>query len=237
MRVCVIGNSHAACIKSGWESIAAEFPDHALTFFAAIRSQLSGLVVQDGRLVPETDALRQQLAFTSGGREAIDPADYDVFVLVALGLIVPWGESWERLSTGVLRHLVAPATDCLASELGRRIRGVTEHPVLLLPEPVAAADEAVLSVDTVREYPRVIDSMSSAVAIPGARVLPQPVETLAHGWRTEPQWSAGSVGLEQAGRAARQHEDVDRAHMNAQFGALWLRNILPVLGERTSAEA
>ncbi len=62
--ICLIGNSHLGALKLGWPSIAAEFPEMNLDFYASAGDSLD-LAVMAGRIEPTTDAIRQRLAYTS----------------------------------------------------------------------------------------------------------------------------------------------------------------------------
>ncbi|MES2144715.1 MAG: hypothetical protein V4516_10245, partial [Pseudomonadota bacterium] len=88
-RLCVIGNSHVAAFKLGWDQLAARGDALtraiAPTFFGAPRDGLKNLAVRDGRLVPTADFVRDHFARMSGGRADVDPAVYDGFLLVGLG--------------------------------------------------------------------------------------------------------------------------------------------------------
>ena len=84
VRVCVLGNSHLAAAKAGWDLIASRYPGHALTFFGAPRNIMKDLVREGGRLVPRSEKLLQKIRRSSGGLDAVELAEYDVFVLYGL---------------------------------------------------------------------------------------------------------------------------------------------------------
>ena len=84
VRVCVLGNSHLAALRRGWDQIAERFPAHKLTFFGAPRNIMGDLVLDGRRLVPRTEKLLQKIRQSSGGLDAVELDHYDAFVLYGL---------------------------------------------------------------------------------------------------------------------------------------------------------
>lgn len=233
MRICVIGNSHAAMIKGGWDRIAAEYPGVSLTFFASPGGAMSQLAARDGRLVARRPELRQDFVITSGGMQDIDPAQFDVFV--TCGMKLSLRDPDPRLSSALRTHLLASQMQSLNLTCARLVRGVTDKPVLLLPIPLRAAEgpEPEGEAETARKaYAAKISALSNMVATDRLIVVGQPASTIGAGGVTEARWSRGSVKLDHANRKGGDfYGDHDRAHMNADFGALWLRELLPVAAE------
>jgi len=67
MKLCIIGNSHLAAIKLGWDQVGAEFPWLQPQFFGARADALLDLHAEGGRLVPATPDLAAKIAYVSGG--------------------------------------------------------------------------------------------------------------------------------------------------------------------------
>jgi len=74
LRICIIGDSHVAALKTGWSSLSREFLEVRPIFFAAACESLSALKPVGKTLGTEDVALRAKLAFTSGGSEYIAAA-------------------------------------------------------------------------------------------------------------------------------------------------------------------
>lgn len=229
MRIALVGNSHAAMMKGGWDMIAGAFPEIGMTFFASPKGSLDGLVVDGGRLVARDEALAQRLALTSGGRVGIDPVDFDIFVLVGLDLAVRRID--PRLS-GALRKVTAErALDCLSMKIARQLRALCDKPILCLPTPRRAADGGQTDRDTeatVARYRAGTEALTAVLPVQRIRVLGQPVETLVSSGQTAMHWSRGARKMPRGDGTQDAFGDDDTRHMNADFGALWLRQVLPV---------
>ena len=89
LRVCIIGTSHLACLKLGWDKIKDQFPDDEVVFFGAPGGLLRHLRANNGKLISIDRKLTRSLAFTSGGASEIDPTAYDAIVLFGLHLKLP----------------------------------------------------------------------------------------------------------------------------------------------------
>ena len=83
-RVCVLGNSHLASMKTGWDLIRDAHPDHDLTFFGAPKAMMDDLDLEDNILVPGNDKLRNKLKVFSNGHESVDLDAFDTFVISGL---------------------------------------------------------------------------------------------------------------------------------------------------------
>ncbi|MEM9062814.1 MAG: hypothetical protein AAGD13_20320 [Pseudomonadota bacterium] len=163
-RICVLGNSHLAAMKSGWDLISDHTDGYELTFFGAPKAMMDGLVLEGSKLVPQNDKLKVKLRVFSGGSEMVDLNAYDAFVVVGLQFGPrriaqlyrshrPVGFEWrEPLSdlapmaqredhvTAVserlfLDALVAGLTDTMAVRLIEDIQSVTERPIYLVSAP------------------------------------------------------------------------------------------------------
>ena len=76
--VCLIGNSHLGALKLGWPSIAADFPEMELDFYASAGDSLA-FSVSGNRLEPVTEDIRKRLAYTSQKTGDIE-ANYDAYL-------------------------------------------------------------------------------------------------------------------------------------------------------------
>src|SRR4051812_34372426 len=85
MRLCIIGNSHLAAPKLGWDDVRREFPDTEVTFFGAAGQALNDVQLRDGILSAEQ--VRGRVHNTSGG-SALHLDVYDCVFLVGLNLSI-----------------------------------------------------------------------------------------------------------------------------------------------------
>ncbi len=89
-RICVIGDSHAAALKLGWETIRAGLPGMELDFYAAPKPHMAAFAAEDGKLVATSTALKKFLEQTSGARFSID-GSYDLYLVCGIGAgSKPW---------------------------------------------------------------------------------------------------------------------------------------------------
>ena len=84
LKIAVLGNSHLAAAKTGWEQIKARYPGHALTFFGAPRDFMKDLELEGELLRPRTNKLRNKLRRSSDGLESVALGSYDGFILYGL---------------------------------------------------------------------------------------------------------------------------------------------------------
>lgn len=216
MEICVIGDSHAAALKSGWEQIRGQTDGHALTFFAAPGDQIGELAVRNDRLVPSSEKLREALIKTSGGRHRIVTARYDVFFLCGLKLTINLLRPGETDASMFAKVDGSP----LASAL-RKLRQCTTRPVVVVPQPFSVRPGGSYSAS---RRALVFDNACHRLASENASTfLPQPEETRdATGIGTLAKFARSAARL--GGGTD------DGAHMNADYGAIVLRAAFAALG-------
>lgn len=226
MRICILGNSHAASLKTAWDDLAPSHPDKELVFFAARSRGLGDLSLQGQTLRPTNESLAQAIAYTSGGRSAIDLQAYDVLVTYGLALEMPALD--RRYSGAVLRQACSDLfSNSLNGVLAKTIRAATNKPLYVGHNPQLAASPT----DAGRRegllgYGSVWQLLAAGAGLKGARVVPQPDDTLVDGWFTDKKYSVGSKRLDLGDQhSGKPHPPSDRAHMNKAFGKLWLEQL------------
>lgn len=255
-RVCLLGGSHLACLMQAMKATPPdERPDW--TFFAAPGGRtMNQLELRDGELIARRDELRQWLERSSGGRSSVTLADFDVFVLfgmalgvryafdVALeGFAIPEMSTFGRegyapisrafLKAGLCHWLGQSSTSALLGKL----RAAAAQPVLVVPEPQptgvpaprksqarfaapTGADLRVLGelrMEALRDY-------ASEQRVP---LIVQPPETLTPFLMTREAYGREAPRLE--GEEEGTYGAADRAHMNAEFGALRIAQLRSVI--------
>lgn len=228
MRVCVLGNSHAAALKQGFDSLNDKPGRCEVTFFASRADGLRSLVCRGGKLLSPDANVSQNLLRTSGGQMVIDPGAYDLFLIHALefrydyallqsgaytqGFIAAWmWQSWMESTAFHVLKLLLSVTDC---------------EIVLSPQPYAsAADERIRKMVT--RYKRAAPSIGEIFAdcrkpseFERLRMLEQPDETIVDGVLTKPRYSRGSVRLDVGDSiSGTTHPEHDHRHMNGEYGA------------------
>ena len=224
MRLCILGNSHAASLKQGWDLLRSRYPTLAVVFFAARGDGLSGLTLANDCLVPNTELLAQAIRHTSGGLGEVPLGEYDAFVCYGLGYHVQPLPSPVSYSRALLEALSRDVfMDSLSGKLSSLIRALSAAPIFIGHNPL----HAVLVEPTVAaargEYSAAVAMTNRALAPDGISVIAQPTETFAQPWVTDPGFARGSTRLDVGDFfSGKPHLDSDMQHMNSDFGARWL---------------
>jgi hypothetical protein len=229
-RICIIGNSHTACLKLAWDDLRVRFPSISLTFFAARKSGVSEVQpTPDGVLVPTSKRLSQAFMHTSGGESVIDLKRYDLVLLVGLTSAYP---KYGYFSQAVARQAMLdhiPTTP--AFETVKKIRSVSDIPIFLSHQPLFREgdddqeDDGVPIMskesDGLLPYRGIIEAIDEGI-FRGlrARFLEQPAQTITKCFYTRSEYGTDSVRLD-LGDGNEESED-DRSHMNARFGDIYL---------------
>ena len=230
-RLAVIGNSHVACLKQGWDRVAEEFASIRITFFAARASGLLGLGYENGRLVPRNKAVGAALSATSGGKEEINLGEFDALLIYGAGFDAAIWPDKHRFSLQAQQRALRDSiegTTCahILGLLKNRYHGrifVGHCPLHGLKGPSRPSDNTI--------YHQALVRIQKEILAPwDARLIPQPEETIVLGARTDIQYCRGAVRLS-VGLANDGHgfDAEDRTHMNGDFGELWLCNFFRVV--------
>lgn len=264
LRLCVIGNSHIAALKLGWDRLMAEAaPGWAAvepTFFGAPSDGMRHVALQGTALVPTRQKISSHFRALSGGYDRIELTRFDAFLLVGLNVsskrILRFYKShaWVGLAGTAGKTLVHPdfakaflteryATTQLV-EQARTIRQATGKPVLALAEP-HWADWARQAPEGTSDY-----GWDAAISAGDGPALGQMFET-AVGAALAPQarfiaqppetvadgiTTRGAYNKEASRLISGEGGGTDASHMNADFGrALWAA-IRPALAETCPQE-
>lgn len=224
MRLAILGSSHVAALKQGWEMLRPGCPDVVPTFFASRGTRLSAMRVSGSRLVPGTDEVARDIAFTSGGLAAFDPAAFDAVLIH--GLAGPLRPLDVRLSRAVRATAgAAMARRSIGLALAQKIRRIGDIPIFVGLAPQPAAASATPGPKPVA-YADLFPLVAAGVDLPGTVLLSQPASTIVDDWYTAPEFSVGSRRLDVGDLTSGQaHPDDDTVHMNGRFGALYLRQL------------
>lgn len=249
MKIGVIGNSHLAAFKLGWELVKNEHQNFDLTFFGSPTTSMRFLQIQDGALRPTTDLVKANLKWTSGGLDHI-PGDLDGYICVGMGfsfihLIAlleshrtyqdydPSDENTHLISDGFLQAAMeGTLQNSISLQLIRQLRELSAAPIYCSPNPYAAvgiltsSKHGYFGFESTRDRAfRYYKQSLAEMLVPFSAVpFEQPQETITNDMFTKDEYSKGSVKLK-AGMSS-MHESDDHFHMNAEFGAQSLREIL-----------
>jgi hypothetical protein len=228
-RVCILGDSHTACIRLAWNESGSDFPGVDLTFFADQAEGLAQLEPQHGSLVPGNDRLRDTIAHASGGLSAVRLTEYDVVWIVGLFYVYPRVDGF--FSQAVVREMLAkhlPGSPAL-NVIGK-IRQVCDIPVFATHRPLMECVEPLDFVADLELYRRTIAfTQNQFFHAVRATVLPQPEQTIANRYYTHPHYSVDSTMFTVDGAVGAKHTRRDRKHMNVLYGDLLLQHHLPAI--------
>lgn len=241
-RIAIIGNSHVAAFKLGWDVIKDEYPGVQIDFFSGAASAMRSLYMADGRILSSSSPVTEMFV-AYAGTEAIT-AGYDSYILVGMGLgLVSLMCIYEKHrpprfhEAGEGPHLMSDAMNEIALEkattgssafhvinLVKQISGGAE--VFVVPNPHPSAD--ILEKHPFWQDRRILDSCVEVFeetlrGLNGVSFVPQPADTLHSDQLTKAEFTRGTRLLK--ARWTRPANDGDPYHMNAEFGVASLRDI------------
>lgn len=226
MRICVIGNSHVACLKEAWTELAPDCPGVEVRFFASPARGLDSLALIDGELAASDPNVTKHMQITSGGFGAIELAEYDVFLVHALHLVM--APLWSSLSRAVIvQSLADMSAKSTNVRLCRAIRQASDRAVYSGHTPMSARAAPLKNHVS---YADMASELRSILAGVGVTLLNQPSETVLQPFGTQEQFARGSKKLEFASPDRRFHDEGEVHHMNVDFGRLLFADFLNALG-------
>lgn len=238
MKIAVIGNSHVGAWKTAWSARSEADRPVDITWFAAAAQLIGHLEVRDGRIVPTDVRTLKHIRMTSGQREEIDPAEFDLFILCGgYRCDIPPQDS-RAYSRAIYRKMIQGSFQLsLAYKIATLLRQLTDKPVYFFPNPLPAHANA--GIDTSAFFVR--ESYADRIAridkiarkALGASCVAQPASTVLAEVSTKTEYTKGSrrLGPGKSADDAPEHPESEYNHMNADYGALVVENMLRVIGQ------
>lgn len=247
MHLCVIGNSHLAAMKLGWEQIRPQSGNHMVTFFGCAGSGVQGLTLKEGRLVSDLPKVSDSFKITSGGLSEIENI-YDAYAVCGLFGTLQMAQIYRNYRTSDLtfgnrHHLLSDfAFETALSEallalpaihLPRLVSESFGKPVLLLPRP-HLSEEVTSELNLWKRLfgngdgPLLAGYFLRATQMAAgkfATIIPQPEETTVGGIFTKQIYSTGATRLTKE----KEMPESDHSHMNGDYGAAVMRTVLSCL--------
>lgn len=234
MKICVLGNSHAASLKLGWDLISDKYKNYQLTFFASRGDLLSGLKREGNRLIPAEGVprLKADIEYTSDGLSCVDLSVYDVYITYGLNFQIPLLDS--RLSSSVINQTLL---DVYLSSLNfyviNLIREGSPSPIYVGHNPQRCNIKKQNQIKNVVTYSKTVECISQLIDVPNVHVVQQPRDTFSNEWNTKKEYSIGSRRLDVGDRLSNElHPENDNGHMNEYFGSLWLTSFFEQLHKK-----
>jgi hypothetical protein len=252
MNICIIGNSHVAALKLGWDQMRRDHPDASITFLAAPATEMEALFL-DGKLLKAGTPSLERYLLLSSGSEAIEPGAFDAVVLHGMA----FSNRFARMVYNRYRLVEQAQTQksflisresfidaicgLLHGSMCWRIREIViaaggGAPIILCqPHP----GERIVETDARWKIPtQDLESLAALfqdalnkIRKEGAAVLDQPSQTVTNHIFSKSTYaaavesfSAAFGGEENAVRAER--KKIETSHVNGEFGTVFLRHLL-----------
>lgn len=246
-RVCVLGNSHVAALKGGWEDGADIDMDLQPTFYGCLANGMASLTYTDGKLGPSDPKAAEFFSKISGLGKFISPEEHDSFILCGMGMFpTVIFNNYASFATPTSKNYSAPhlvSDECITEALwehlertmmfhcARLVRSITDKPVHIAWQ--AFLSEKLFDIDWRRELitplienedqifvHNTMSSIESRLINEGFSVLKQPDHTITQGIMTRAEFSRGSVLFRE--ELSKEHRENDVFHMNSAYGrACW----------------
>jgi len=243
-RLCVIGNSHVVAVREGWRDAGQLAERFSKSFYAAPGELMTDIQLRDGKLVPGSAEARKSMEVISGASE-IDPGAFDAFLLVGLHvrlhlvaqiyrthrLAADAGPNHQVISAGALGAAIAGQIEQTSGiKVASKLKSVTAAPIFLIPEPLPG--EIIIEKDdfwagaflaTIHRF--YMEQLRRVTKSYNVELATQAEETITRGGLTKAAYLSGAIRLVNN----KLQEKGQWRHMNAQFGAEILREMLPRL--------
>jgi hypothetical protein len=242
MRICIIGNSHIACLKMGWDNLSSEYSDIAVDFYGARAQSLNRVHLEGRCVIPDDDGIARAFVLSSG-QAYLDADLYDFIFVVGAGLSLHrvvdfYGNfrSDDHRRDG--RYLLSSAAFAAAAfglldktstiHILKLLKAISAENVLVYPNPLPG--EGLLGMPGRANWHQMIenDDTESILSIfeayienlieQGIAIRRQPSDTLQSPIFTQSQFSAGYPAI------------TDDVHKNCSFGRIIMRDILSSAG-------
>lgn len=233
IKICVIGNSHAACLKKAWDSKGLSDPRWQMDFFASSGESARDTYCDDGVIKPQTKLVKRSWKMTSGGKEQIVVADYDVIILHGLlqaikkvhQTIQPFLSKGTPYSTAVALETMGNYDPKLGHF--RKMLNSFDKPILLASKPnlaVANASSEELPPSEC-DYLAMVDPIVGTYNRLGVNYIAQPRDTLFGLNNTRSLYNDQGLGLthDVPKEGYRLAEESTLSHMNETFGLKYLQ--------------
>ncbi|RUR02877.1 hypothetical protein [Legionella septentrionalis] len=230
MKICLIGNSHIACIKKAWDSLASQYP-FTITFFGSHADTLLNTQAQDKKFTPTNAQVKRSFSITSGGQEEVDFTQFDICIVH--GILTPlrnWFPLWRDLRKNIFysRAFIDACIETfnpIVQHLIKEITACTKLPLIFTPKPNPAILERKQLISPA-EYSELCSFMSIRFNALGLHYIPQPDETLADFFYTKAEFNKNGLGLGSVPKKEESFAPADNVrHMNAAYGEIYLKHV------------
>lgn len=235
MKILLIGNSHSAALKKGFDVLAPQCPGLSLTVYPHYHRYFGQFAVDEeaGCIRMTHPKIRARFIKLHGGDGSIRPLDYDICMIVG-GMMLWQGLALGHYSTAFERAVVDDHVESLHPlVLLRKIRVVSDIPVLVVCNPFPACRNG-MQPDAQAGHGNERALINSVIGPRyEAQLVIQPPETLLHARQTRLEFAVGErIWGDWTNSNVEPFLFDDLLHMNAAYGTLMMRQILRGLGQQ-----
>lgn len=230
MRLCVIGPSHLAALRTAEKDGLVDTRGHEISYMGHVAWVFANIRLDGARLFFDIDPPVRPLADDLLAEAKV--TDYDALFLhgvikPASRLVGAASDSLGSYSESMRRKLARGAiTRARGFGLLSGLREVFEGPILVSSRPEKAVPPGKTLEDTGNGDLETRNRLlAAALAEHGISYLAQPVQTVLNGQHTRREYSDGSLRLGDRGG----HKTKDVLHMNEKYGALVFAQALDLL--------
>ena len=222
-RICILGNSHVASVKQGWENIGEDWPGIDVSFFAQAGNQgLQSVCVDGHHLTSKQSKARNSFSLTHG-KERMDIESYDSFLIYGARSRNYWPGNTFYSRSCVETVIDDLTCDTPAQHVLSCLRQVSEVPIFIGHSPLLAAKK-IRDRNVSEEYLDGIQTLNRLhYSKYSAEMVAQPLTTIVNGRNTAPEYSGGVAKLSSVlGGSDENSNSTDNTHMDGAFGEAWL---------------
>lgn len=243
MKICLIGNSHIACVKKAWDSLSSNYHSDSITFFGSHADTLLNTKGKNNKLIPTNEQVQNSFKITSNGHTEIDFTLFDICLIHG---ILPPLRGWYNLSEDFKKNITYSQDfinlciknyNPIIKHLINEITSCTTIPTLFTPKPNPAIPKSTKLISN-EDFMYTCQFMTSGFNNLGLHYLPQPEETLLNFSSTKNEYNKNGLGLGRVPtKEAKLAPPENNRHMNQLYGEVYLKNIflyLNKLNEKTS---
>ena len=252
-RIAIVGTSNIGAPKYAAATIAADYPELAVTFWGLPGGKFAECAVNDAGIFSPSqgDDEVSKLARRINGADHIDLTLFDATLVIAdtMGLpsvlfvagnydVTDWPPRRDKPLLSLPGFLAAmdEAIAARVDDLARQFHGIAPLYLSRAPYPTTVVTrrgplrlEPFASVASHPEAARIealyTQALTDQLAARGMTYVPQPADTIAAPFLTRPEFGEDAMDFRAAGRVLDDHR-----HMNAAFGASLFRAFALALG-------
>jgi hypothetical protein len=229
MRICIIGNSHIACVREAWSD---DFDKtKKVTFFGSHANTILNTKNDHNIIKPTDEKVKNNFMLTSNGLNQIVLDDFDIIAIHGL-ITFPSGFKGylNNLKSEVFYSSQAleksnPFFNSTCGHIVNEIRKTSKIPIFVSPRPLPA-DKNIHKNIIENEFKMLEELAISLLKCSDAIFLLQNDNTKGNYRSTKALFTKNSKRLNPGSiHGSNQHPEDDVYHMNKDFGKCYLENL------------